>query len=220
VKPIVNEVGTRDIWPAMAESITTGYGSAGTYGFRRPLVKDRWHNGAGHGFFLDANFCKKFWIPFLKDEVFIAGASNPESPRPWLQFLSTAKIKYLLSMLALLLVFYSAADTMSAIAQRLGDALNLTQIRVPDPGSIGTAEDLTVALKRIESRKGNISRDEIKRISTDLTKALLTNDSAVTRVVRRGMNREIVGTLLFLNNQDLSHVWQSFQGISICLLST
>src|SRR5947209_17498657 len=28
--PVVNEVGTRDIWPAMAESITFGYGSAGT----------------------------------------------------------------------------------------------------------------------------------------------------------------------------------------------
>jgi alpha-beta hydrolase superfamily lysophospholipase len=39
--PIINEVGTRDIWPAIAESVTTGYGSAGTYGFRRPLVRDR-----------------------------------------------------------------------------------------------------------------------------------------------------------------------------------
>jgi pimeloyl-ACP methyl ester carboxylesterase len=57
--PIVNEVGTRDIWPAMAESITLGYGSAGTYGFRRPLVRDRWHNGAGHNFFLTEPFCEQ-----------------------------------------------------------------------------------------------------------------------------------------------------------------
>lgn len=64
--PIINEVGTRDIWPAMAESITRGYGSAGTYNFRRPLVRDRWHNGAGHGYFLSSEFCSKYWIPFLR----------------------------------------------------------------------------------------------------------------------------------------------------------
>ena len=28
--PIANEVGTRDPWPAVAESVTSGYGSAGT----------------------------------------------------------------------------------------------------------------------------------------------------------------------------------------------
>jgi hypothetical protein len=64
----MNEVGTRDIWPAIAESITSGYGSAGTYGFLRPLVRDRWHNGAHHGYFLNPSFCKKFWVPFLKTE--------------------------------------------------------------------------------------------------------------------------------------------------------
>src|ERR1700736_1241877 len=54
--PILNEVGTRDIWPAIAESLTWGYGSAGTYGFRRPPVRDRWHDGARHGYFLDPDF--------------------------------------------------------------------------------------------------------------------------------------------------------------------
>ena len=42
--PVINEVGTKDIWPALAESVTFGYGSSGTYGFRRPYVRDRWHN--------------------------------------------------------------------------------------------------------------------------------------------------------------------------------
>jgi pimeloyl-ACP methyl ester carboxylesterase len=31
--PILNDVGTRDIWPALAESVTWGYGSVGSYGF-------------------------------------------------------------------------------------------------------------------------------------------------------------------------------------------
>jgi hypothetical protein len=108
VEPIINEVGTRDIWPAIAESVTTGYGSAGTYGFRRPLVRDRWHNGAKHGFFLDTNFCKQFWTPFLKTGTFIDGATAPESPRIWLQILSIFKIKHVLLMLTFVSLIYFA----------------------------------------------------------------------------------------------------------------
>jgi hypothetical protein len=93
--PILNEVGTRDIWPAIAESITTGYGSAGTYGFRRPLVRDRWHDGAHHGFFLSGEFCQKFWVPFLKDGAIRDGVSSPEKPRVWIRLISVLKLKYL-----------------------------------------------------------------------------------------------------------------------------
>src|SRR5262249_26913534 len=77
VDPILNDVGTRDIWPAIAESITWGYGSTGTYGFRRPVAKDRWHNGAGHGHFLTAEFCTKYWVPFLQSGETVEAAINP-----------------------------------------------------------------------------------------------------------------------------------------------
>ena len=81
-KPIINEVGTRDIWPAIAESVTIGYGSAGTYGFRRPLVRDRWHNGARHGYFLDPAFCKTFWSPFSQKRHNCSWSQHPrESAR-------------------------------------------------------------------------------------------------------------------------------------------
>jgi len=93
--PIVNDVGTRDVWPAMAESATWGYGSAGTYGFRRPRVEDRWHNGAHHGYFLSACFCKKFWVPFLRDGTVVRGATEAEPSRLWLRALSFLRIKYI-----------------------------------------------------------------------------------------------------------------------------
>jgi hypothetical protein len=111
LEPIINEVGTRDIWPAMAESVTTGYGSAGTYGFNRPLVRDRWHNGAAHGFFLDANFCRKFWVPYLSDGKIVAGAFAPERPRLWIRLLSVFKAKYVLAAAILtFLAFQFATD--------------------------------------------------------------------------------------------------------------
>lgn len=105
--PIVNEVGTRDIWPAIAESVTVGYGSAGTYGFRRPLVRDRWHNGAHHGFFLNTEFCKKFWVPFLRDGTIVAGSQSPEPPRLWIQLFTIVKIKVALAVMVLVLAFGS-----------------------------------------------------------------------------------------------------------------
>lgn len=92
--PIINEVGTRDVWPAIAESVTFGYGSAGTYGFRRPLVRDRWHNGAKHGYFLNRAFCANFWVTFLQKGTIVPGAAIPDAPRFWLTILSVIKIKY------------------------------------------------------------------------------------------------------------------------------
>jgi hypothetical protein len=102
-QPIINEVGTRDIWPAMAESVTMGYGSAGTYGFRRPLTRDRWHNGARHGYFLNDKFCKKFWVPLLRDDKFISGEPTPEAPPLWIRIISIVKIKYVLALILLFL---------------------------------------------------------------------------------------------------------------------
>jgi hypothetical protein len=96
--PIINEVGTRDIWPAIAESVTYGYGSAGTYGFRRPLVRDRWHNGAHHGYFLDSSFCRRFWIPFLRDGTINVASKVAEPPPNWLKVLTIAKLKHVLAL--------------------------------------------------------------------------------------------------------------------------
>ncbi|MGE3914965.1 MAG: hypothetical protein AB7F78_04635 [Hyphomicrobiaceae bacterium] len=94
--PILNEVGTSDAWPAVAESITFGYGSAGTYGFRRPYVRDRWHAGAGHGTFLSADFCKKYWVPFLADGSIVEPETPPNSPLLWVRLIGIIKIKYAL----------------------------------------------------------------------------------------------------------------------------
>ena len=102
--PIMNEVGTEDIWPAVAESITWGYGWAGTYGFRRPRVRDRWHSGAKHGYFLDPQFCYKYWIPFLKDGTIIDGDASMDPPT-WLRLISTIHLKYII-IIAIALAFF------------------------------------------------------------------------------------------------------------------
>ena len=99
---ILNEVGTADPWPAVAESITFGYGSAGTYGFRRPGTRDRFHNDAGHGYFLSSDFCQKFWVPYLKSNKIEAGDEKAKYPPLWVLLISIIKVKYLLLLIAAL----------------------------------------------------------------------------------------------------------------------
>jgi pimeloyl-ACP methyl ester carboxylesterase len=92
--PCINEVGSRDFWPVIAEAITFGYGSAGTYGFRRPAIFDRWHAGKTHVDFLNQQFCEKYWVPFFRNGVIIEDSEVPARPPWWLSVLSTLQIKY------------------------------------------------------------------------------------------------------------------------------
>jgi TIGR02594 family protein len=101
--PIVNEVGTADVWPAMAQSVTWGYGSAGSFGFRRPLLRDRWHKDAHHGYFLQGDFCTQYWIPFLRDDKLIHAADDPAPPSTLVQLIHIFPIKYV--ALAVCLIF-------------------------------------------------------------------------------------------------------------------
>jgi hypothetical protein len=80
-KPIVNEIGTRDCWPAIAEAVTWGYGSVGSRGFQSPAVEERWHANLRHSDFLKTDFCNKYWVTFLRDGKI--ERADPPSPLPW-----------------------------------------------------------------------------------------------------------------------------------------
>jgi hypothetical protein len=103
--PLLNDVGTRDFWPVMAEIVTFGYGSAGTYGFRRPAVHDRWHNGFAHGDFLNPKFCMTYWAPFLRTGRIVEDHEAAEPPPWWMWALSTFQIRYVLLIIAAILLW-------------------------------------------------------------------------------------------------------------------
>jgi hypothetical protein len=105
--PLLNEVGTRDPWPVIAESFTFGYGASGTYGFRRPGIFDRWHDGAAANF-LNEEFCRKYWVPFLAAGMIVEGDAPVRSPM-WLRPLSVFRLKYVLAPLATGAIFLITA---------------------------------------------------------------------------------------------------------------
>ncbi|MCB1418840.1 MAG: hypothetical protein KDJ74_07485 [Notoacmeibacter sp.] len=93
--PIVNEVASKDIWPAVAESITWGYGSIGSYGFVGAPLKERFHPGIGHSGYFSEDFCKKYWVPFFKKGDIINNSIYEESSI-FARIISSLRIKYIL----------------------------------------------------------------------------------------------------------------------------
>jgi hypothetical protein len=86
---VINDYGSRDPWPVVAQSVTVGYGASGTYGFGTPGVRDRRHP-LGHSDFLDADFARRFWLPWFRHGSFVKPAPAPRrigwwSPLPYLR---------------------------------------------------------------------------------------------------------------------------------------
>jgi hypothetical protein len=71
---VVNDVGTRDIWPLLAKHVTVGYGPSGRFGFGSSAVRDRYFD-LGHSDFFSDDHMKAYWIPFL--------ALGQVIPSPW-----------------------------------------------------------------------------------------------------------------------------------------
>lgn len=105
---LLNEVCTKDIWPVLAENITTGYGHVGTFGFKRPLVEDRYFPG-GHSAVLNAAHCQDYWVPFLNDGTIKQSDHTEIKPPIWIRAFNFIKIKYLLSFAALIVIAFILA---------------------------------------------------------------------------------------------------------------
>lgn len=63
---VLNEAGSRDIWPILARSCSWGYGASGTFGFMGYGVEDRFHN-LKHSDYFKPGFAEKYWKPWVHD---------------------------------------------------------------------------------------------------------------------------------------------------------
>jgi len=102
---LVNDCGTRDIWPMMAKSFTVGYGDSGVVGFHSYLVKDRYHD-IRHGEFFSDKFVDRFWVPFISDGRYIKSSWTKCRPeKKWYWRMITVFPGVGVSFLGLVLVF-------------------------------------------------------------------------------------------------------------------
>jgi hypothetical protein len=95
--PLMNDCGTRDVWPVLAQSLTWGFGSTGTYGFGTSGVVDRF-NEFEHGDYFSKAFVEKYWVPFLQDGIIVRSEfeSNRATPNYLLSLLGVIHLKYVI----------------------------------------------------------------------------------------------------------------------------
>lgn len=117
---VLNEIGTRDILPGLAASVTWGYGSIGTHGINSPAVINGWHQGFRHSDFMTVEFVKRRWVSFLKDGL---RPANVEKARPSFlgRILDAVPLRWILLgfVLAVLINFYVLKPSSVALSDNL-----------------------------------------------------------------------------------------------------
>lgn len=73
---VLNNYGTKDIWPLMANAVTWGYGPTGTFGIRQAHISD-WGHNVGHSGMLTETMADDYIAPFLANET----PETRESPK-------------------------------------------------------------------------------------------------------------------------------------------
>lgn len=120
-KKIINDCGTHDIWPVLAGRITKRYGASGTFGSDNWRVENRWHGYMRHSGFLNEDFCRKYWIPFLKNGTLISGERSVTQIPRMISVLSSLPLKSLLTAVtALTLVFLCYRTSEPPSSYRIG----------------------------------------------------------------------------------------------------
>ncbi len=104
---VINDFGTRDIWPLWAHKLSWGYGDTGRYGFGRSDILDRAHDKA-HGEYFQERFIREFWKPLFESAHVERSSWEEQAPRPtWLiETVSFLPLKSILLVTALAWIAY------------------------------------------------------------------------------------------------------------------
>lgn len=91
---ILNDVGTRDILPAIARTASWGYGNSGTFGFRTYKVEDRYFDFGHSDFFTDTHI-DTYWVPYIVSGKVVSSQWSVDRPTPplWQSILHILPIK-------------------------------------------------------------------------------------------------------------------------------
>ena len=100
---VINDCGTKDLWPIVAQSTTWGYGASGVFGFKSALVRDRFHP-IDHGGCFQEEFVRTYWLPYLERGEIV----ERRGPRPevgwWMPFVANLPLRWVIFFLLLVTI--------------------------------------------------------------------------------------------------------------------
>ncbi len=136
---VINDRGSKDIWPVLARSSSWGYGDSGTHGFGAVKVQDRAHNFK-HSDYFEETFVRDFWLPWFQSGKFIGSKWDEKEPPGswWRVVISLLPLKWVLVILLLSPVVWGiyAAKSRSPVSNHtIGQSSGSMVIREdrPDP---------------------------------------------------------------------------------------
>lgn len=132
--PVLNDCGSRDLYPLLAAVGTYGFGPTGTFGFRSGVVRDRFHN-AGHSDFFQRAFVEEFWKPFIERGDVQPSAWEASRPTPpWWQHLFAVPVPWIpLLLVAAVIGFVVLRRHAVDVANRVPPTPSLPVVIYPNP---------------------------------------------------------------------------------------
>ncbi len=111
---VINDRGSKDIWPVLARSSSWGYGDSGTHGFGAVKVHDRAHNFR-HSDYFKESFVREFWLPWFQSGTLIESEWDEKEPPSswWRVMISLVPLKWILVILLLSPVAWGVYVAMS-----------------------------------------------------------------------------------------------------------
>lgn len=103
---VINDYGTRDVWPVLAKCLSWGYGDTGRHGFGRgAYVTDRGHDYA-HSDFFNEKFVRDYWKPLFENGKEVASPWAEKTPPPsWLlSILSILPVQWCLLLIIVVML--------------------------------------------------------------------------------------------------------------------
>lgn len=119
---VINDYGTRDVWPVLAKSLSWGYGDTGRHGFGRGgAINDRGHNYS-HSDFFNEDFVRKFWRPWFHTGEYVASEWDESAPpSPWLlSIVSILPLQWVILIGLILLLARNFGSTSSHLPTGMG----------------------------------------------------------------------------------------------------
>jgi pimeloyl-ACP methyl ester carboxylesterase len=107
---VLNDCGSRDIWPVLAQSLSWGYGASGTFGFGTPGVRDRAHD-CRHGDYFNKEFVERYWLPWLHHGIYVPSefeSTQPASPW-WRSVLTILPLRWMAVAVVLAAIYWIAS---------------------------------------------------------------------------------------------------------------